>query len=166
MDLATSGSTHLIGVRPQARSRPLHESYDVVIVGGATSGWSIAWHLLADTAFEGRVLVVERDSSLRHSATAASNNCMRHLRDCPDQHPAPARMVGAHRRHHRPAVRTRPRGPRLRGTRTPTRRRRHGQHQPTDSCLIPAQRNRNTVLTRHPPGARALRAARAAHPLA
>jgi ribulose 1,5-bisphosphate synthetase/thiazole synthase len=50
----------LIGVRPQARSRPRFDTYDVVIVGRATSGWSIAWHLPAETDFAGKVLVVER----------------------------------------------------------------------------------------------------------
>ncbi|KAK1145261.1 hypothetical protein N8T08_004414 [Aspergillus melleus] len=56
---------------------PLHQHYDVVIVGGATSGSSIAWHLVANPDFKGSVLVVERDPSLRYSATKASNNCMR-----------------------------------------------------------------------------------------
>lgn len=52
-------------------------SYDIVIVGGAASGASIAWHLLQNPDFNGSVLVVERDVSLKHSATMASNNCMR-----------------------------------------------------------------------------------------
>ena len=56
---------------------PSKQEYDVVIVGGATSGASIAWHLVQDPEFKGSVLVVERDPSLRHSATKASNNCMR-----------------------------------------------------------------------------------------
>ncbi|CAG8225791.1 unnamed protein product [Penicillium salamii] len=51
--------------------------YDVVIIGGATSGSSIAWHLQNNTDFHGFVLVVERDPSLQFSATKASNNCMR-----------------------------------------------------------------------------------------
>lgn len=58
-------------------SRPAHESYDVVIVGGATSGSSVAWHLATEPGFDGCILVVERDTTLRRSATAASNNCMR-----------------------------------------------------------------------------------------
>ncbi|PYH83139.1 putative fad oxidoreductase [Aspergillus uvarum CBS 121591] len=56
---------------------PLRQHYDVVIVGGATSGSSIAWHLATNPNFKGSVLVVERDPSLEYSATKASNNCMR-----------------------------------------------------------------------------------------
>jgi glycine/D-amino acid oxidase-like deaminating enzyme len=56
---------------------PRHSHYDVVIVGGATSGSSIAWHLQNNAGFHGSVLVVERDPSLQFSATKASNNCMR-----------------------------------------------------------------------------------------
>ena len=66
-----------VGVQPRVASRPRLRAYDVIIIGGATSGWSIAWHLLADLGYRGTVLVVERDTSLRRSATAASNNCMR-----------------------------------------------------------------------------------------
>lgn len=58
-------------------SKPLRQHYDVVIVGGATSGSSIAWHLSTNPDFQGSVLVVERDASLQYSATKASNNCMR-----------------------------------------------------------------------------------------
>lgn len=56
---------------------PTRKHYDVVIIGGATSGSSIAWHLSQDPHFKGSVLVVERDPSLKHSASKASNNCMR-----------------------------------------------------------------------------------------
>lgn len=56
---------------------PSHNHYDVVIIGGATSGSSIAWHLSTNPNFKGSVLVVERDPSLQFSATKASNNCMR-----------------------------------------------------------------------------------------
>jgi len=37
------------------------DTYDVVIVGGAAMGSSIAYHLLADPGFRGRVLVIEKD---------------------------------------------------------------------------------------------------------
>ncbi|KAI8659060.1 DAO domain-containing protein [Fusarium sp. Ph1] len=52
-------------------------TYDVAIVGGATSGSAIAWFLASNPDFKGKVLVVERDPSLSYSATQASNNCMR-----------------------------------------------------------------------------------------
>lgn len=55
---------------------PLRSHYDVVIVGGATSGSSIAWYLSINPDFKGSVLVVERDP-LQFSATKASNNCIR-----------------------------------------------------------------------------------------
>ena len=48
------------------------ETYDVVIAGGAAMGSSVAYHLLADPAFGGRVLVVEKDSTYRRSASALS----------------------------------------------------------------------------------------------
>ncbi|WP_370185211.1 NAD(P)/FAD-dependent oxidoreductase [Rhodococcus wratislaviensis] len=59
------------------RTQPAHGSYDVVIVGGATSGSAIAWYLSTNPDFTGSILVVERDAALTRSATAASNNCMR-----------------------------------------------------------------------------------------
>ncbi|KAI9931698.1 hypothetical protein ASPWEDRAFT_37440 [Aspergillus wentii DTO 134E9] len=61
----------------QFTTSPTRQHYDVVIVGGATSGSSIAWHLSQNPDFKGSVLVVERDPSLQYSATKASNNCMR-----------------------------------------------------------------------------------------
>jgi glycine/D-amino acid oxidase-like deaminating enzyme len=48
------------------------ETYDVAIVGGAAIGSSVAYHLLADPAFRGRVLVVEKDLGYRRSASALS----------------------------------------------------------------------------------------------
>lgn len=50
--------------------------YDVVIVGGASSGSAIAWLLASNPDFTGKVLVVEHDPTLALSATKASNNCM------------------------------------------------------------------------------------------
>jgi FAD-dependent oxidoreductase domain-containing protein 1 len=48
------------------------DSYDVAIVGGAAMGSSVAYHLLADPAFGGRVLVIEKDPTYRRSASALS----------------------------------------------------------------------------------------------
>jgi FAD-dependent oxidoreductase domain-containing protein 1 len=48
------------------------DAYDVVIVGGAAMGSSLAYHLMADPAFGGRVLVIEKDPTYRRSASALS----------------------------------------------------------------------------------------------
>jgi glycine/D-amino acid oxidase-like deaminating enzyme len=55
----------------------LHSNYDVVIIGGAVMGTSLAWHLACASEFDGRILVVERDASYEFAATARSNSCMR-----------------------------------------------------------------------------------------
>ncbi len=55
---------------------PRHDSYDVIIVGGAIIGSSIAW-FLTNEGFDGRVLVVERDPTYENSSTAHTNSCMR-----------------------------------------------------------------------------------------
>ena len=41
---------------------------DVVIVGGAVMGSSTAYHLLADTGFKGRVVVIDTPDGLRRQA--------------------------------------------------------------------------------------------------
>jgi FAD-dependent oxidoreductase domain-containing protein 1 len=46
--------------------------YDVVIVGGAVIGSSIAYHLAVNSDFNGRVLVVEKDPSYQRCASALS----------------------------------------------------------------------------------------------
>lgn len=56
---------------------PGHGTYDVVIVGGAIMGSSLAWWLTRDSSFDGRVLVVERDPSYLASSTAHTNSCIR-----------------------------------------------------------------------------------------
>jgi len=58
-------------------SLPRHNSYDVVIVGGAMIGSSVAWFLSNNRDFSGRVLVVERDPSYERSSTAHTNSCIR-----------------------------------------------------------------------------------------
>ncbi|MPR06601.1 NAD(P)/FAD-dependent oxidoreductase [Microvirga tunisiensis] len=47
-------------------------SADVVIVGGAVMGSSAAYHLLADSGFKGRVIVIEKDPTYQLSASALS----------------------------------------------------------------------------------------------
>jgi len=56
---------------------PCHNSYDVVIVGGAMLGSSTAWWLSRNPDFDGRILVVERDPSYEFTSTSHTNSCMR-----------------------------------------------------------------------------------------
>ncbi len=56
---------------------PKRTRYDVVIVGGAMYGSSIAWFLSDNPDFDGSVLVVERDPTYEFSSTAHTNSCMR-----------------------------------------------------------------------------------------
>ncbi len=56
---------------------PKHSSYDVVIVGGAMYGSSVAWFLTDNPDFDGRILVVERDPTYEFTSTSHTNSCMR-----------------------------------------------------------------------------------------
>ena len=56
---------------------PAKTSYDVVIVGGAMMGSSVAWFLSDNPDFNGSVLVVERDPTYQYSSTAHTNSCIR-----------------------------------------------------------------------------------------
>lgn len=56
---------------------PAQSSYDVVIVGGAMYGSSIAWWLTEQAGFDGRVLVLERDPTYEFTSTSHTNSCMR-----------------------------------------------------------------------------------------
>jgi len=56
---------------------PKKSSYDVVIVGGAMYGSSVAWWLVDNADFDGSILVVERDPTYEYTSTAHSNSCMR-----------------------------------------------------------------------------------------
>lgn len=56
---------------------PRHQSYDIIIVGGAIMGSSTAWFLSSNNDFNGSVLVVERDLSYEYSSTMHTNSCMR-----------------------------------------------------------------------------------------
>ena len=56
---------------------PTHENYDIVIVGGALYGSSIAWFLSNNLSFQGKILVIEKDPSYEFSSTARTNSCIR-----------------------------------------------------------------------------------------
>ena len=58
-------------------STPKQTQYDVVIVGGAMLGSSVAWFLTDNPDFDGSILVVERDPSYEFTSTAHTNSCMR-----------------------------------------------------------------------------------------
>jgi len=53
-------------------------SYEVVIVGGAVVGSSTAYFLATNPDFSGSVLVIEKDWTYQHSATALSSSSIRH----------------------------------------------------------------------------------------
>ena len=57
---------------------PKSKTYDVVIIGGAMYGCSIAWFLASNPSFNGTVLVIEKDPSYEFSSTARTNSCLRH----------------------------------------------------------------------------------------
>lgn len=61
----------------QIETSPKQTSYDVVIIGGAMMGASVAWFLTNHPGFDGTVLVVERDPAYELSSTAHSNSCIR-----------------------------------------------------------------------------------------
>ncbi len=56
---------------------PKQRRYDVVIVGGAMFGSSVAWFLSQNPDFAGSILVVEKDPTYEFSSTAHTNSCMR-----------------------------------------------------------------------------------------
>ncbi|QUJ75362.1 FAD-binding oxidoreductase [Sulfitobacter albidus] len=55
----------------------LKKSYDVVIVGGAIYGSSVAWWLTQMAGFDGSVLVIERDPTYANASTSHTNSCIR-----------------------------------------------------------------------------------------
>ncbi len=61
----------------QNTEAPKQSSYDIVIVGGAIMGSSAAWFLTENKDFDGRVLVVERDTTYTACSTTHTNSCMR-----------------------------------------------------------------------------------------
>ncbi len=56
---------------------PIKTNYDVVIVGGAMYGSSVAWFLANNKDFDGSILVVEKDPTYEFTSTAHTNSCMR-----------------------------------------------------------------------------------------
>lgn len=60
-----------------ALQTPKQNSYDVVIVGGAMYGSSVAWFLANNPDFDGSILVVEKDPTYEFTSTAHTNSCMR-----------------------------------------------------------------------------------------
>ncbi len=58
-------------------SEPRQSSYDVIIVGGAIVGSSIAWFTSNNPDFDGSILVVERDPTYEQASTSHTNSCMR-----------------------------------------------------------------------------------------
>lgn len=62
---------------PTFSHRPEKTRYDVIIVGGAIYGSSVAWFLCRNPDFDGSVLVVERDPTYEFASTALTNSCIR-----------------------------------------------------------------------------------------
>jgi glycine/D-amino acid oxidase-like deaminating enzyme len=58
------------------QAEPKHDSYDVVIIGGAIMGSSTAWWLTR-LGFTGRILVLERDLTYAQAGTTHTNSCIR-----------------------------------------------------------------------------------------
>ncbi len=58
-------------------TKPDHGGYDVVIVGGAIVGSSVAWWTMRNPDFTGRILVVERDPTYQFASTTHTNSCIR-----------------------------------------------------------------------------------------
>lgn len=56
---------------------PRQDSYDVVIIGGAIIGSSVAWWLSRNPDFDGSILVLDRDMTYENASTSHTNSCMR-----------------------------------------------------------------------------------------
>lgn len=63
--------------RTSLLNAPNRATYDVVIVGGAMFGASVAWFLADNPDFDGSILVVEKDPTYRFASTSHTNSCMR-----------------------------------------------------------------------------------------
>lgn len=56
---------------------PKASRYDVVIIGGAMIGSSVAWWLADNPDFDGSILVVEKDPTYEFTSTSHTNSCIR-----------------------------------------------------------------------------------------
>lgn len=56
---------------------PTKASYDIVIVGGAMMGSSVAWWCARNPDFQGDILIVEADTTYENAATSHTNSCIR-----------------------------------------------------------------------------------------
>ena len=56
---------------------PKASSYDVIIVGGAMLGSSVAWFTVSNPDFDGTILVVEKDPTYEFTSTVHTNSCIR-----------------------------------------------------------------------------------------
>ena len=59
------------------RKTPVHDKYDVIIIGGAIMGSSTAWFLSQNPDFNGTILVVEKDKKYEFCSTAHTTSCIR-----------------------------------------------------------------------------------------
>lgn len=64
-------------VAPGFTATPVKKHYDVVIIGGAMIGSSVAWFLSSMSGFDGSVLVIEKDPGYTACSTAHTNSCIR-----------------------------------------------------------------------------------------
>lgn len=62
---------------PHISNTPKKDSYDIIIVGGAMYGSSVAWWVARNPDFDGSILVIERDMSYEFSSTSHTNSCIR-----------------------------------------------------------------------------------------
>ena len=56
---------------------PKKSAYDIIIIGGAIMGSSVAWFLSQNPNFDGTILVVEKDQNYEFCSTAHTTSCMR-----------------------------------------------------------------------------------------
>ena len=62
----------------------MEDRYDVIVVGGGVSGCSTAYFLASDPAFDGRILVVERDPTYQDAPSARATGGIRQQFSTPE----------------------------------------------------------------------------------